>query len=102
MEILVEKERYNPLLKRKEIYCRLFFEKETPSREEVRRKASGLFNTEIDRVIVDYIKTEFGKTEARCYLKIYDTKEDLMAIEEKHIISRNFGKKEEGKDGKGS
>lgn len=38
---------------------------------------------------MDYIKTEFGKTEAKCYVKIYDTVEDLQKIEEEHIIERN-------------
>ena len=89
MEVYVEKERYNPLLKRKEVYCRLSFEGKTPSRSEVRAKIAGLLNAELERTVVDYIKTEFGKTEARCYVKIYDTVEDLQKIEEEHIIERN-------------
>ncbi|WP_290725900.1 30S ribosomal protein S24e [Archaeoglobus sp.] len=89
MEVYVEKERYNPLLKRREVYCRLSFEGKTPSRSEVRAKIAGLMNAEPERAVVDYIKTEFGKTEARCYVKIYDTIEDLQKIEEEHIIERN-------------
>jgi len=89
LEVYVEKERYNPLLKRKEVYCRLSFEGKTPSRSEVRAKIAGLMNAEPERAVVDYIKTEFGKTEARCYVKIYDTVEDLQKIEEGHIIERN-------------
>ncbi|WP_456329739.1 30S ribosomal protein S24e [Archaeoglobus sp.] len=89
MEVYVEKERYNPLLKRKEVYCRLSFEGKTPSRSEVRAKIAGLMNAEPERAVVDYIKTEFGKTEAKCYVKIYDTVEDLQKIEEEHIIERN-------------
>ncbi len=101
MEVLVESDRYNPLLKRREVYCRLIFDGKTPSRQEVREKIAGLLNAELDRIVIDYIKTEFGKTEARCYVKIYDTPEDLAAIEEDHIIARNFGKKEEGEEGGG-
>ncbi|MET1124605.1 MAG: 30S ribosomal protein S24e [Archaeoglobaceae archaeon] len=99
MEVYVESDRYNPLLKRREIRCRIEFEGSTPRREDVRQKVAGLFNAEPDRVVVDYIKTEFGKTEARCYVKIYDTREDLLAIEEEHIIRRNFGG---GEGGEGS
>ncbi|RLI84191.1 MAG: 30S ribosomal protein S24e, partial [Archaeoglobales archaeon] len=47
---------------------------------------------------------EFGKCEAYCYAKIYETVEDLHAIEEKHIIRRNFGEPEgegEGEEGEG-
>ncbi len=90
MEVYVESERYNPLLKRKEIHCRLSFEGRTPSRREVRERIAGLMNAEIERIIIDYIKTEFGKTEAKCYVKIYDSVDDLKAIEEDHIIARNF------------
>lgn len=89
MEVYVENERYNSLLKRKEVYCRLSFDNRTPSRSEVRAKIAGLMNAELERVVVDYIKTEFGKTEAKSYVKVYDTIEDLRAIEEKHIIERN-------------
>ena len=102
MEIYVERDRYNPLLKRRELHLRISFKGPTPSRQEVRQKVAGLMNAELDRVIVDYIKTEFGKMEAKCYVKIYDTVDDLMSIEEKHIIMRNFGKKEEeGEEGGG-
>ncbi len=89
MEVYVEKDRKNPLLKRREVYCRLSFGGKTPSRSEVKAKIAGLMNAEPERVVVDYIKTEFGKTEAKCYVKIYDTVEDLQKIEEDHIIERN-------------
>ena len=96
MEIIVEKDRYNPLLKRREIHARVVYwgEGGTPKRQEVREKFAGLFNAELDRIVVQYIKPEFGKQEAKCYVKIYDTPEDLKAIEEKHIIRRNFGEEE--------
>ena len=98
MEIVVEKERYNPLLKRREIHARIVYwgEGATPPRKAVREKFAGLFNAELDRIVVDYIKPEFGKQEAKCYVKIYDTPEDLKAIEEEHIIRRNFGEEKEG------
>lgn len=101
MEVYVENERYNPLLKRKEVYCRLSFDGKTPSRGEVRAKIAGLMNVELDRVVVDYIKTEFGKTEARCYVKIYDSVGDLRAIEEEHIIERNLKTVEDESEGEG-
>jgi small subunit ribosomal protein S24e len=97
MEIVVDKERYNPLLKRREVHAKVVYwgEGATPQRNAVREKIAGLFNADLDRIVVDYIKPEFGKQEARCYVKIYDTPEDLMSIEDKHIIRRNFGGEEE-------
>ncbi|MCS7143904.1 MAG: 30S ribosomal protein S24e [Archaeoglobaceae archaeon] len=90
MEIRVEAERYNPLLKRKEMHLRIGFNGKTPSRTEIREKIAGLMNAELNRVVLDYIKTEFGKREARVYAKIYDSPEALKAIEERHILERNF------------
>ena len=105
MEVYVDSERYNPLLKRREVYFTISFEGATPSRREVRSRIAGLMNAEVERVVVDYIKTEFGKTEAKCYAKIYDTVEDLKDIEEEHIIERNLkameveGEESEGMEG---
>lgn len=96
MEVIVEKERHNPLLKRKEIHFRLEYDAQTPSRSDVRKKIAGLFSANVDNVVIEYIKPEFGKTEAKCYAKIYDTHEDLIAIEAKHIIRRNIEAKAEG------
>jgi len=101
MDIIVEKDRYNPLLKRRELHLRIVYwgEGPTPKRQAVREKIAALFNASLDRIIIQYIKPEFGNQEAKCYAKIYDTPEDLRAIEEKYIIKRNFGEeKEEGKE----
>lgn len=98
MQIRVESERYNPLLKRREINARISFNGKTPSRSEVREKIAGLMNVELSRIALDHIKTEFGKREARIYVKIYDSPEALKAIEEKHIIERNFPELKEKKE----
>lgn len=90
MEIRVESEKYNPLLKRREIYLRIKFSEKTPKRQEVREKVAGHFSVELDRIVVNSIKTEFGKKEAKCYVKIYDSAEELKKIEEEHILVRNF------------
>lgn len=100
MEVRVESEKYNPLLKRREVYFKIRFSEKTPTRKEVREKVAGLLNVELDRIVVDYIKTEFGKKEAKCYVKVYESPEDLKRIEEEHILFRNFPelkKKEEEK-----
>ena len=99
MEILIEKQRDNPLLKRKEVYFRVRYEdaKVTPSRSDVREKLSGLLNADLSRLVVRWMKPEFGKMEAEGYALIYDTENDLRAIEEDYVIRRNFGEdKEEG------
>lgn len=97
MEIIVESERYNPLLKRKELHLKVAFNGKTPSRAEIREKLAGIMNVELNRLVLDYIKTEFGKREAKVYAKIYDTSEALKAVEEKHILERNFPELKEKK-----
>lgn len=100
MEVRVESEKYNPLLKRKEVHIKVKFEEKTPTRKDLREKIAGLFSVGLERIVVDYIKTEFGKREAKCYVKIYDSAEDLKRLEEEHILIRNFPelkKKEEQK-----
>ncbi len=102
MEILVESDRYNPLLKRRELHLRIVYwgEGATPTRNAVREKIAGMFNAGLDRIVVQYIKPEFGKQEAKCYAKIYDTPEDLRDVEEDYVIRRNFGG-EEGEEKEG-
>jgi small subunit ribosomal protein S24e len=91
MEIEVEMDNSNPLLKRRELYLRLKYEKDpTPSRKAVREKIAGLFNVSLDRIVVSYIKPQFGKGEASCYVKIYDSSEDLLKTEPNYVIARNF------------
>ncbi len=100
MEIRVESERYNPLLKRKELHLRVSFNGKTPSRAEIREKIAGLMNAEQNRLVIDYVKNEFGKREAKVYVKIYDSAEAMKAIEERHILERNFPEmKAEKKEG---
>ncbi len=98
MEILVERQKDNPLLKRKEIYFRVRYEdtKVTPSRKDVREKLSGLLNAELERLVVRWIKPEFGRMEAEGYALVYDTEEDMRAVEEDYVLERNFGERKEG------
>ncbi len=98
MEILIERQKDNPLLKRKEIYFRIRYEdtKVTPSRKDVREKLSGLLNAELERLVVRWIKPEFGRMEAEGYALVYDTEEDMRAVEEDYVLERNFGERKEG------
>lgn len=92
MEVTVEKDNQNPVLKRKEVHIKLKYDSQTPSRTDMRQKLAGLYATNAENVVVDYIKPEFGMGEANCYAKIYDNVEDLNRFESKHIIKRNAPK----------
>lgn len=96
MELIIEKQKDNPLLKRKEVDFRVVYRdtKVTPSRREVREKLSGLLNADIDRIVVRWMKPEFGKMEAKGYALIYESPDDMKAIEEDYVLKRNFGEAE--------
>jgi small subunit ribosomal protein S24e len=42
--------------------------------------------------------TEFGKRETVGYAKVYESEDRLKEIEREHIIKRNFGSSEKGKE----
>lgn len=96
MEVTVEKDNQNPVLKRKEIHFKVKFDSQTPSRSDIKQKLAGLYATSAENVVVDYIKSEFGMSEANCYAKIYDNADDLNRFESKHIIKRNTPAAAEG------
>ena len=96
MEIEILKERKNPLLKRKEFFFTIKHEGATPRREEARKGLIKKLRSKQNLIVIDWLKTEFGKKETVGYAKIYESEERLREIEREHIIKRNFGDKSEG------
>jgi small subunit ribosomal protein S24e len=95
MEIKVLSEKNNALLKRREVVFKIFHDKETPSRKSVVERLAATMNSRPGLVIVDSLKTEFGKRETVGYAKIYETEERARQVERSHIVERNtFGTKE--------
>ena len=90
MEIQVIEEKNNPLLNRREIRFRVIYDDATPSRKSIVDKLAATLNSKQGLVIVDNIKTEFGKRESIGYAKLYDSVERVNEIERLHIIKRNI------------
>lgn len=89
-EIEIESEKENKLLNRRELTLRLVHTGEsTPTRKTVREKVAELTGFNKGQVIVDSIKTEFGKNEVKVFAKLYNNKEDVLEYERKHILKRN-------------
>ncbi len=57
-------------------------------------------NSKQGLVIVDNMKTEFGKRESIGYAKIYESPERVKEIERAHIIERNIATSSAQIDGK--
>lgn len=90
MEVEVVSKKENILLDRTEIRFKAMHPKEgTPQREAVRDKISALLKAPKERVIVDSMDSEFGKTETVGYAKVYKTKEAAMKYEREEILVRN-------------
>ena len=90
MEVEIVSKKENILLDRTEVRFKAVHPKEgTPQREAVRDKLVGLLKASKERVIVDSMDSEFGKTETVGYAKVYKTKEAAMKFEREYVLVRN-------------
>ncbi|WP_174589746.1 30S ribosomal protein S24e [Methanocella conradii] len=99
MDIKVLEEKKNPLLQRREVKFSVSHNLGTPSREEIKAKIAAYLNSRPELVIIERMRSEFGKRETRGYAKIYETVERLKSVEAEHIVQRNEKKKEAKKEG---
>jgi small subunit ribosomal protein S24e len=87
-EIVSRKE--NPLLKRVEIQFKVVHHGEgTPQRDIIKEEIAKLAKAPKDRVVIDHLNTQFGTSHTLGYAKIYDSKDDALTFERKHILGRN-------------
>lgn len=94
MEIEMVSQQENLLLNRMEVHYRVqHANATTPKREDVRNELAKLLNVTKDLVIIDHMRSEFGKGETIGYAKIYKNREYAQRIEREHVLERNFLKK---------
>ena len=90
MEIEILEDKENRLLKRREIQFKITHENEaTPKRSEVTSQLVSSIGTSKDKIVIDNIKAEFGLPQSKGYAKVYQSKEDALYFERKHILKRN-------------
>jgi len=90
MELEILTRRDNPLLKRTEVRFRVAHPKEgSPKREALREQLAKTLNATRDIVVVDFARSEFGRSTSQGYAKVYKSKEDALHTERKHILVRN-------------
>jgi small subunit ribosomal protein S24e len=90
MEVEIVSKKENILLDRIEVKFKAVHPKEgTPQRDVVRDKLVSLLKASKERVIVDAMESEFGKTETVGYAKVYKTKDAAMKYEREQILVRN-------------
>ncbi len=98
MDIQLISEKNNPLLNRREIVFKVLHDEATPSRKSIVERLAATMNSKEGLVMVDSLKTDFGKRETIGYAKIYENAERAKEVERNHIVERNtFTKAEEAK-----
>jgi small subunit ribosomal protein S24e len=91
MKVKVTSQRYNPLLKRKEV----IFEAEhslhegTLSRVELRKNVAEILKVNVDLVFIQRAVTKTGSMVTVGEANVYDTVEQAKLAEAKHIFDRN-------------
>lgn len=90
MELTVTQRRENGLLDRTEVYFRIVHsESGTPGRADIRKALASSLNTTDRIVVLDWARSEFGRSSTHGYAKVYKSKDDALALESRPILIRN-------------
>lgn len=93
LEITGKKE--NKALERQEAEFVVKEAKTTPSRKEIKPKIAAMLNANEELTVITGIEHAFGKTEAIVKANVYSSKTAMNNNEQKHLIQRDKGKKDE-------
>ncbi|MCE4612672.1 MAG: 30S ribosomal protein S24e [Desulfurococcales archaeon] len=88
----VVRERYNPLIKRRELELLISHElKPTPMRITLRMQVSEALGVDVKLVYVRSIRTEYGIGRSWARIHVYESVDRALEFEPKHIVERNGG-----------
>lgn len=89
MELEITSKRENHLLKRVEVKFQAKHPSEaTPNRDSLRAEIAKSLSAKKEFVILDWVRSDFGRTRTVGYAKVYSSKEDALKIERKPILVR--------------
>ena len=90
MKVQIESKKENVLLQRTEInFWAEHAAEPTPTRDAVRTAIAGAVGTPKERVVIDNMKTEYGKGLSKGYAKVYESDEALKKTEGRHMLVRH-------------
>jgi small subunit ribosomal protein S24e len=90
METEVTSRKENPLLGRVEVTFRVVHTDEpTPTREAVRDELAQLLKAPKERIILDHLRSEFGRSVSVGMAKVYEKVETALEVEPEHLLVRN-------------
>jgi ribosomal protein S24E len=91
MKVKIIDQKYNMLLKRKEVSFEVEHEKVkgTPPRSEIRAKVAEILKVKLEQVYVKRVETKTGTMIALGEANAYDAVEQAKLIEPRYVIERN-------------
>ena len=97
MDFKIESDKRNELLSRREIAFTLTYDGATPSRLQIIGKLCALLNTKDPLVVLDSLKSNFGKMVIVGKARIYDSEDAKKKTEHPYLSAQGVPKpKEEG------
>ncbi len=91
MKVKILSQKYNPLLRRKEVVFEVDHSQEgqTTPRLELRQNLAEILKTKSDLVFVEKVETKTGTMIALGEANAYESLEQAKLVEREHIITRN-------------
>ncbi len=96
IEIIEDKE--NKLLNRRGVKFRVIHDGGTPSKKKMRSELVSFLKTKSELLVIDGMRSEFGKRETIGYAKVYDNEDRVQKLEHTHILLRNFPSAKSGEN----
>lgn len=97
MRIEITSQKRNDLLNREEVVFKILHERAgTPPRFKVREAVADTLKADLEKVYIKRLETKTGSMVTVGEANIYDSAEDAMRLEPKHIILRNKPKEKGG------
>jgi len=98
LDFKVKQDKYNPLLKRKEVSIEIDHDGQgTPSRSELRKAVASKYSTKQENVYVIEMETGTGTQSAISGVEVYDDAQSALQTVPKHIQIRNLPAEERKK-----
>lgn len=94
MEFEITRDVRNEVLNRRELVFTLTFDGPTPSRKSIQEKLAAMMNKNENLLVLDSLKTRFGKMEVTGRARIYDDEESRKSTERDYLLKRGEPKVE--------
>lgn len=95
MEIRISSDKRNELLARREVEFAVSHDAGTPSRMMIGAKLAAMLNTPEPLLVLDSLRTHFGRSELSCTARIYDNEEARKRTEPAYLMVRGVPKPKE-------